>query len=200
MFIALFCIVSAGLGGLYAFVIRPARRKRLAEASKPDPESGRPMNPNCNLPMPLEECVIHSREGKKIDYACGHQDAIEFKLDLYGMPSCRKRKGMEPTYCADCLLAEIKKVSIRCGLCGYDIMPGHEVALYVDDKKHFPHQAWKTLVDGQVVGCMRWDCCPSGGFLSGRWTTQGYKPLFTHGSIAGEAFATGKPVFHKSDE
>lgn len=199
--IAALCIVSAaGLAGLYAFVIRPVRRKRLAETSAPDPESGRPMNPNCNLPMPLEACVIHSREGKVIDYECGHQDTIEFQVDLYGKSACRKRKEMDPKWCADCLLAEVKKISIRCGLCGYVIMPGDEVALYVDDKKLFPHAAWKTLVEDQVVGCLRWDCCPSGGFLSGRWTPHGYKPLFKHGSMVGEAFATGKPVIHNSDD
>ncbi len=141
--------------------------------------------------------VIDRSEGRQV-YACGHEDADRFDLELYGE---RQRFNdayfKDKPYCGDCLLKFVMEGSIRCAACGLIIRDDDPVALYSsgDGLGRYP----STLVDGQYVGCMRWDCCPSGGFFSGHWTSQGFKPLFASGnSVVGEVFATGEPVFIQS--
>ena len=146
LIIVLGSIAAVAVAASFAFV---KRRRRLA-APVIDAETGRPMNPNCGLPMPLESCEIFDAGQESAVHECGHAGPLDFKIRLWGETlGTFTLKGPKPK-CADCLLSEIRKVSIRCALCGYAIMPGDRVALYVDNKKTFPHPAWKTLEDGQV--------------------------------------------------
>jgi hypothetical protein len=55
-------------------------------------------------------------------------------------------------------------------------MPGDGVALYGKGSTGI-HESATILDDGvSAVGCLRWDCCPSGGFFAGSWTEEGFKP------------------------
>jgi len=97
--------------------------------------------------------------------------------------------------CPDCLTAELRQVTIRCALCGFAIFPGEPVALYGGPKSSFRGTAGTAEHDGQYVGCLRCDCCPSGGFFAGHWDGQRVVPAFAGGgSAAAEAMRTGQTV------
>jgi hypothetical protein len=129
-------------------------------------------------------------------FACGHDYATKFGHDFYG-----ERREVADDYaatrekCGDCMLAEIKLLIIRCCACGRVIMPGGPVAAYGDEGKF--KKEWSTkLPDGKtVLGCMRWECCPSGAFFAGHWSSKGFRPAFgEHLSLLSQVVATGKPV------
>ncbi|MEK7181089.1 MAG: hypothetical protein AAB738_02005 [Patescibacteria group bacterium] len=68
-------------------------------------------------------------------------------------------------------------MTARCARCGLVILPGMAVALYGQESEGLRLDI-ATNIDGAIIGCMRWDCCPSGGFLAGHWSEQGFQPLF----------------------
>ncbi len=147
-------------------------------------------------PTCTDNLGVVKRAGKKVPYACGHIDSAKFRHDFYG-------EVREPTdevfaareKCGECMLASVKEFVIRCGACGFAILPGDPVALYVD--AHHFSIVWKKIVrePPRVVGCMRWGCCPSGGFFAGHWSESGFEPAFPGGaSAAATAFATGTAV------
>ncbi len=82
-------------------------------------------------------------------------------------------------------LEEMKQSAIRCCLCGYGILPGDEVALYHKKSKGIKKDIATFIEDG-AVGCLLWDCCLSGAFFAGHWTSQGFRPAFSEGRTAGE--------------
>ncbi len=150
------------------------------------------------MPEPTDSCEVIDRSGPMTPYKCGHEDAYSYGLSLYGERIGLNEKFFaERPFCGDCGLAKWTGHMIRCALCGFGIMPGDPVALYAGGAKFRKEIA--TKVDGQWVGCLRWNCCPSGGFFAGHWTTNGYRPAFEHGSIVAEVMATGKPIFATSD-
>ncbi len=147
-------------------------------------------------PDPTDTLACVGESGWKVKFACGHKAPRRFKIDFYGEvrePAKEVLKRRER--CGPCAAAWLKDISIRCALCGCAILPGEGVAAYADDPSY--KEAWKTRIgsdkDG-VLGCMGWDCCPSGGFFAGHWTLDGFRPAYAHGSAMSEAIATGKPV------
>ncbi len=183
MTVVLFLIPLVAAAITAAFVVR--RRRRLAA----------PADESDVLPEPTDVLGVKMREGDLVPYKCGHTAHERFTLDFYGIEAAPTDERLaERADCPDCEIERVRRTSIRCALCGHVILPGEPVALYVDDRKLFKKEAWKTLADGHVVGCMRWDCCPSGGFFSGHWTPQGFRPAFAHGSAVAEVFATGKAI------
>lgn len=148
-------------------------------------------------PLELTDTLACVQEtGRKAKFACGHRAPRKFKIDFYGeiaepIAEFLKRR----VRCGPCEAEHLKKVCIRCALCGRVIRPGQGVAVYADDPAY--KEAWKTRVGSDkngVLGCLSTDCCPSGGFFAGHWTEEGFKPAYAHGSAMAEALATGKPV------
>ena len=145
---------------------------------------------------PTDTLACVEESGWKVKFACGHKAPKKFKIDFYGEvrePSAKRLKKRER--CGPCEAEFLKTVSIRCALCGCVILPGDGVAAYNDDPEY--PEKWKTRVGSDqkgVLGCLTIGCCPSGGFISGTWTEEGYKPAFAHGSAAAEAMATGKTI------
>lgn len=119
-------------------------------------------------------------------YRCGHRDARRFMLDVYGQRVSMKSKK---ELCSTCWCAKIRQHVIRCAACGLPIFPGEGVALYAFDPELFSREK-VTFVGESVIGCTRWDCCPSGGFFAGNWTESGFRPRFDGNNTAAEQCAT----------
>lgn len=105
--------------------------------------------------------------GKYRRYHCGHRGIKSFAIRIWGTqvrPAPKRKKAV----CPDCSVELIKKEALRCCLCGFPILPGDGIASYNADSVR-PKNWDFTAVGGFAVGCMRWDCCPSGGFFSGHW-------------------------------
>ena len=118
-------ILGGGLVLIGAFKLVSSRlRRKIArlEDEKADAPS------SCK-----ETCDIHGKVGDPIRYDCGHDDAPEFKIDLWGEPKFHKKPAVGKLLCSECLLKEALSVSIRCGGCGLAIMPGDPISLCVDD-------------------------------------------------------------------
>lgn len=135
---------------------------------------------------------------------CGHQGARAFKFNIWGSingfelngEQIKREKGVDTseTLCPKCYFEKIKSATIRCCLCGSAILPGQGVALYHKNSRGINKKV-ATFVNDNAVGCLLWDCCPSGGFFAGHWTFDGFKSAFNDGQTAVEkAFATGKAV------
>jgi hypothetical protein len=129
--------------------------------------------------------------GEMKDFACGHCGVSLYHMDLYGL--VLHSNGKSPEKCGQCAAEWFRSISCRCALCGLPIMPGDPVALYGPSNK-FKRQR-VTEVRSGVLGCMRWDCCPSGGFFAGHWTGKGFRPAFPDGqTVVERVFATGQTV------
>lgn len=125
------------------------------------------------------------------DFACGHRGISLYHMDLYGQ--VLHSNGKSPEKCGQCAAEWFRSISRRCALCGLVIMPGDAVALYCPSRKFKRERV--TEVKSGVLGCMRWDCCPSGGFFAGHWTGQGFRPAFPDGqTVVERVFATGETV------
>lgn len=179
---AIALIVLAAAAALWSFAVRPALKR--ARASRED-----------DAPAACKEtCDIRGKAGKIIRYGCGHDDHRTFAVDLWGEPWKRKLKKHAPTICSDCLLKEALAVSVRCGSCGFAILPGHPVALAVDDDR-WGRTEWKKKFGDAVVVCLRWECGNAPGFC-GHWTGDGIRPLYPDGGSAiSRAFETGEAQF-----
>lgn len=145
-----------------------------------------------------DEIKVVPLKSKTIKYGCGHGGPEKFNIDFFG--DCMKPnfKGKEKLReCPTCRLMDLKKLTIRCAACRLSILPGEGVAIYLNDE-HFDQTIAHKIQEGDVVrvlGCLRMDCCPTGGYFAGHWTEQGFKPAFDEGrSAASEAFTTGKVV------
>ena len=100
---------------------------------------------------------------------CKHRSR-EAKISVYGEEI--QTTGID---CPDCLIGTFEESVIRCCLCGLPIVPGQPVALYWEGPQINKKIATK-LKDGHSLGCLRWDCCPSGGFFAGHWNEKGFLP------------------------
>lgn len=101
-------------------------------------------------------------------YDCGHVGPRHFVLRIWGRQvyPADKKRGEK---CPDCCVQLLKTEAIRCCLCGFAILPGEPIAVYNVDSVQ-PKDFDFTIIDGCSLGCMMWDCCPSGGFFAGHWT------------------------------
>ncbi|PJE51318.1 MAG: hypothetical protein COV29_01015 [Candidatus Yanofskybacteria bacterium CG10_big_fil_rev_8_21_14_0_10_36_16] len=135
---------------------------------------------------------------------CGHQCSLGFEVSIWGNihgfkfkdERIKKMNGIETaeSICPKCYFEKLKQAAIRCCLCGYGILPGDGVALYHKSSKGV-NKGVSTFVDDSAVGCLLWDCCPSGGFYAGYWTFEGFKSAFGDNSTGAEkAFTTGQIV------
>lgn len=155
-----------------------------------------------SMPPPSDTCTVENKTGQEIEYNCGHRCAKQFTISLFG-------ESLEPSdaghaqseLCAECLLAKLRPSIIRCALCGFGIMPGDRVAAYADNGKF--KKEWKTTIgDGEkkgVIGCMRWECCPSGGFFAGHWMGDHFVSAFAAGCMVAEVFQAGKSMHVDGD-
>lgn len=133
-----------------------ARKTRATRAKKQE-------LPKSPLPPPTENFVMVKHDGEPVMYDCGHLYAPRFALDPYGgddypidgtLPDKRK-------LCGDCALPRLRRVFVRCAMCGHAIPPGDPIVLY--DKKDAKNEAWcfpVDMTDGRtlVVGHMGWEC------------------------------------------
>jgi hypothetical protein len=134
------------------------------------------------LPTATDQIIIVENSTFQRWYPCGHRGPRWFVLDTYGERT-KKIKGNER--CSVCETARLKKYCIRCSVCGLIILPGDGVAMYHKSSPGIKLDI-ATKVGDSVVGCVRWDCCPSGGFLAGNWSEQGFVPRFKEGITAAE--------------
>lgn len=110
---------------------------------------------------------------KRRRYSCGHIGPRAYRIRIWGM----EFKPTHKVRCPDCDLKKIQEVAIRCCLCGFPILPGDGVALYDADSIAEKNYPIKLLGNSLAIGCMRWNCCPSGGFFSGYWNGEDLDPL-----------------------
>lgn len=152
-----------------------------------------------NMPTPTETIEITAESTERATYACGHEGAATFEVSFYGeMKKPAEAYLLKRERCAACMVADARAKVIRCASCGFAICPGDPVALYVDDGQF--RKEWSTRVDNnQVMGCLRWDCCPSGGFFAGHWSAGVFKPAFGGRTAVAQAYATGETVVNNRE-
>ena len=134
---------------------------------------------------------------------CGHRASPQITISVWGNE--RRLKLFEGSIeeiggekvvesdCPVCAFNRLKQHSIRCCLCGYGIVPGDGVVLYHRSSRSI-NQAAATFAGDSAIGCMLWDCCPSGAFFAGHWSETGFKPAFSGRTMAGEAIASRSAV------
>lgn len=160
---------------------------QLFRARKGGKEAGCGEDP----PACRESCDIRDKTGRTLRYECGHDDAASYKIDLWGQPMFHKKRGGSRRSCSECLLKEMLAVSIRCGSCGYAIMPGDPVSACVDDPR-IGKKEWRTVIDKQLLLCLRVSCDAALGYC-GHWTGSGIKPAFPGGcTLAGHVLASAE--------
>ena len=152
------------------------------------------------LKKAMDVCAVEDCSGPLVAYKCGHEFAENFYLRVYGFRFGLSDEARAARLrCGDCDLAKLKEISTRCAACGMLIMPGEGIALYAENGSFlYADSGTKfTHPDGRVsvVGCMGWDCCPSGGFFAGHWSSTGLKPLNPEGNgLAAHTMLTGNAV------
>ncbi len=139
---------------------------------------------------PSDEIVAVPRLSIEKEYACGHIGPALFSLNLYGEERPVPDQG---TCCPMCLTAKLREVSIRCALCGLIILPGSPVAVYGLGSEGLRLDI-AHRVDGGVVGCLGWDCCPTTGLFVGHWDGRGIQSRFEGRSIVDECLQTGRTI------
>jgi len=142
------------------------------------------------LPPSEDKCRVVSGSSDERDYACGHRGAARFIVSIYGEMSNEVKQDER---CPECFLSLLQSGCIRCALCGLPIFWGEGVALYLADAS-VPKLDIGTRVGDAVIGCMRWDCCPSGGFYAGGWTKDGFHSAFGGQPAMDNALSAGRAV------
>lgn len=136
-----------------------------------DASSRPPPSPPFSIDL---ECRVVATSGfVRRRYHCGHRSLPRFRVSVYGLVSnwVRQRE-----LCPECFLEKQARVVIHCVCCGNPIVPGDPVALYCADSEGL-HLEYATRHNDCVIGCLRMDCCPSGGCLAGHWSETGFVPM-----------------------
>lgn len=179
-------LIALAAAGLWFFAIRPRLGKFLngGQAGLVDDE---------RLPPCTETCEISGKTGAPVRYECGHDDAPEFRIALWGEPTLRKRPEQPPKICSECLLKKVLEDSIRCADCGFAILPGEPVAVRSPERRG-GMASYPMNPEGGVIVCIsRCDHAP--GFC-GHWMGKGIRPAFPDGgNVMSQAFNSGKPAF-----
>lgn len=165
--------------------------RRWLSKRPPTPEQEEP------LPEPTEELGWRALTDDSVTYRCGHEGPSKWVAILFGLELEPRDEVLEKREkCPNCMTGPLFEGVIHCALCGLPVMPGDPVALYAGPKKAFrKEKGWVVKhLDGQAIGCLRWDCCPSGGFFAGHWDGERVRSAFAGGSAAGEALRTGQVV------
>lgn len=124
-------------------------------------------------------------------YKCGHEGLAKFMINAGGDLT---KVIDDAEHCPACFSKILKSGSIRCGICGLPIFPGQAVALYADAGEGINRRYATVVNDDCVIGCMRRDCCPTGGYFAGYWTGEAFQPAFPEGTAIDHAMATGSTV------
>lgn len=153
-------------------------------------------------PQVSDECTVVPKSKDKVAFACGHEDFSVFAHNFFGAEFPVNAAFLRSRVkCGACMLAEVRPLLIHCAVCGRVIFPGDAVAVYDNDASF--NKAWVTAADEKatgVIGCLRMDCCPSGGFFAGHWNGRSFEPAFVHGNAALEAFFTGQVVIVSTEK
>ena len=161
-----------------------ARRHQSIITHTPDPDIVGPagervvvsVGPECrSLPTPHDTVSLVQQSAETVLCECGHHGPASYSIDAYGTVFSGINNHR---WCPDCLIFMFQEKATRCALCGHVICPGDGVALYGDDSGALTYKHVSTKVGDAFVGCMRWDCCPSGGFFAGHWTEEGFQSAF----------------------
>ena len=134
------------------------------------------------------EPKLSHADGDTIFKECGHAGSLQAKIEIWG-----KELGPAPDrLCPVCLFVFLKSHTIRCAMCGCGIIPGEAVALYHKSSGGL-HLDKATFVRESVIGCLLWDCAPTGAAFAGHWTENGFKSAFASGgTILSEVARTGQ--------
>lgn len=145
--------------------------------------TSKPINQNMSANATDELLVIDKAKWRSRNYSCGHKDARWFRINVHGSES---EKIKDNKLCSYCFIEDIKQHLIRCPVCGFGILPGDPVALYdlvgIDRRMN----NIKIIQGKSVLGCLRRNCCPTGGFFAGHWTRSGFKPYFPNKTTVAE--------------
>lgn len=147
-----------------------------------------PILARCGHAVWRRECLVLAgnplREGKP-----------EFSERVAKLPAWLRR-FFAPKQCSTCKFGDGLKAAILCAYCDEVIFPGDPVSTYFPGGSlHEGFEARATRTRSGFVGCMRMDCCPSGGFFAGHWDLDRIVSPFSTGSAASEAFASGQTVY-----
>ena len=112
---------------------------------------------------------LFTRRGR---FSCGHVARLSGKTENEGGPLIWNMSPWEAagSVCPNCAIEK----AISCCFCGKQIYPGSPVALYGKDSGGINWEK-ATKVGDNAIGCLNMDCCPSGGFFAGYWTTEGFR-------------------------
>lgn len=100
-----------------------------------------------------------------------------------------------PKQCMLCRFKDQFEAAITCAYCDDVIFRGDPVSTYFPASElpeGFMEHATRTPMG--FVGCMGWDCCPTGGFFAGHWVGNGVRSPFSTGTAATEALHSGDMV------
>jgi|GEM_PF-1661409 len=166
---------------------RSARTDEISAAGGKNRPSGRP-----SIPESSAKCYIAETTGPEIRYDCGHIAPAECRIFIYGETySALNNKN----HCPECRIRRIRQQVVRCSSCGRPIMPSSQVALYAGSSPGLKFRNVGIKHRGQYIGCMRADCCPSGGFFAGHWSEDGFVSAFEEGAtLAEEMMCTGRMI------
>ncbi len=144
-----------------------------------------------------DKIAVVSEEGDPVPHACGHTAPPNVHLICYGSKIfTEKAWAQKAELCAACQVEVLKKVAIRCGNCGFAILPGTPVAKYPDGP--LLKRRWSRVVmpDGGVIGCLNEGCCPDGSYFVGTWDGNDVAAAFPEGRTqAEEVMATGDTIY-----
>lgn len=136
---------------------------------------------------------ILEEKGNLVKHKCGHTAPPKIRACCYGSVIVSEEEVADN--CGPCRIEILKRVAVRCGNCGFAILPGNPVAKYADGP--YLKRPWSRVVlpDGGVIGCLRGNCCPSGGFYVGTWNGENVVLAFPEGRTqAEEVMATGDTI------
>ena len=118
---------------------------------------------------------------------CGHTGPAHFRIKIWDdtlefkVPeSVIKKSGTKEHVagiCPECFAVKIGQTAIRCCKCGKTILIDDPVSLYPKGSDVVNNDI-AEYAEEYAIGCLRIECCPSGGFFAGHWTTIGFKPAF----------------------
>ncbi len=82
--------------------------------------------------------------------------------------------------CSKCAI----EASIDCCYCSKKIYPEDPIALYSVTSGGINWEKATKVGEEQVIGCLRSDCCTSGGFFAGYWSTKGFQTYMDKTKVA----------------
>jgi len=205
MYIALYIIAGGLIAKIALRAITKHLRKKnaalLEEICQPHPDAEEETDDTEEgLPEPTDNFDLVPLTTKTVRWGeCGHYGPARFCHDLYGdkiEPKEEVFKAYKKHLCGACMQKMLEDAAIRCCACGFVILPGDPVAVYMNSREM--NAAWKTHPEDdqkRVIGCLRWNCACTGAAFCGHWTGAEIKYAFPHGGSAmEEAFTTGKAV------